>query len=242
MVYVKRTVLFCSLLAAFHAPAFAGGGGGFSGATEVTQMMNNAELAIQTAQDAQALATQINQLNEMLKHGISVNSVWSDANSLLTRLRSSVQQGQAISYASTNVANDFTARYPGYRAPTNYTQQYQQWSDGTLDSIKGSMLAANLQADDLATEDGFHQQLQTLSASASGRMQAIQAGNMIAMENVKQQQKLRSLVMAQMQSQNNYMAAQTQQQAADRANAEAKIQFGLEEVRARRAANAYKKF
>jgi P-type conjugative transfer protein TrbJ len=54
-------------------------------------------------------------------------------------------------------------------------------------------------------------QLSNMSDSASGRMQATQIGNMIAIEQVQQLRKLRQLQMAHSQAQNNYLAFKTQE-------------------------------
>jgi len=52
-----------------------------------------------------------------------------------------------------------------------------------------------------------------MSAGSPGSLQALQAGNMIASQQIDQLQKLRQLYMAQMQAQNSYMAGQAQNQA-----------------------------
>ena len=52
-----------------------------------------------------------------------------------------------------------------------------------------------------------------MSESAAGRMQALQVGNMMAAEQLQQLVQLRQLVMAQINAQNVYMAAQTNREA-----------------------------
>jgi P-type conjugative transfer protein TrbJ len=74
-----------------------------------------------------------------------------------------------------------------------------------------------LQSTQFETEESTMQTLQTLSQSAVGRMQAIQAGNQIAAQPVRQTQKLRQLLMAQMGMQAAFMAGQADQDAAQRA-------------------------
>jgi P-type conjugative transfer protein TrbJ len=112
---------------------------------------------------------------------------------------------------SQNIDDKFKNLYPGYRNSKNFSQDYRNWSDSLMDSIRGSLNAANLQANDFATEDQLINQLQNMSQSTEGRMQAAQIGNMIAVENVQQMRKLRQLQMAQMQAQNGYLASQNQE-------------------------------
>src|SRR5439155_1198143 len=76
----------------------------------------------------------------------------------------------------------------------------------TLNSVR-------LHGEDFATAQGRIQALQALSESAEGRMQALQVGNMMAAEQLQQLVQLRQLVMAQINAQNVYMAAQTNREA-----------------------------
>ena len=87
-----------------------------------------------------------------------------------------------------------------------------------LDTMRGVLRSTQLQADDFLGEDTRLQALQALSDSAVGRMQAIQAGNMIAAEEAQQLRKLRQLVMAQSNAQTVYMANQTNKDAQETAS------------------------
>jgi P-type conjugative transfer protein TrbJ len=69
---------------------------------------------------------------------------------------------------------------------------------------------------------GEDQTLTTLvnqSQSARGRLQAIQAGNQIAAQEVQQMQKLREMMNAQIQNESLYYAQKIQRQAVDDAAA-----------------------
>ena len=48
---LAASIVITTLMLGAVPPAFAGGGGGFAGATEMTQIMNNAELAMQSVQE-----------------------------------------------------------------------------------------------------------------------------------------------------------------------------------------------
>src|SRR3989449_9668582 len=104
-------------------------------------------------------------------------------------------------------------RYPGYRPATDWPAVYDQWTRTTLDTLRGSLAAVRLHADDFADEQRRIQTLTALSDSAEGRMQAIQAGNMLAAEQIQQLAQLRPLMMALINTPNDYMANQTNRDA-----------------------------
>jgi P-type conjugative transfer protein TrbJ len=195
-------------------------------ATEFTQHLNNLLLKENVgnqesmignqhqmlSNQAEMLARQLTQINNMVQNTKTVsNPQWSNTSNLLKELARVVQQGQALSYAGQNIDERFKQLYPGYQASRDFSQDYRNWSNTNMDSIRGALNSANLQANDFATEDSLINQLQNLATTTQGRMQAIQVGNMIAMENVQQMRKLRQLQMAHMQAQNNYLA-KTQQE------------------------------
>jgi len=129
------------------------------------------------------------------------------------RLGQIIEQEQAIAYAMAGMDRVFRERYPGYRPITDWAAAYDQWTRTTLDTLRGSLAAVRLHADDFADEQRRIQTLTALSDSAEGRMQAIQAGNMLAAEQIQQLAKLRQLMMAQINAQNVYMANQTNRDA-----------------------------
>jgi P-type conjugative transfer protein TrbJ len=178
-------------------------------ANSATSLLNQAEM----------LARQLTTINDMVQNSKSVsNSVWSQTSNLLENLARVVTSGQALSYANQNIEDKFRNLYPGYRVNHNYSKDYRNWSDASMDSIRGSLHAANLHANDFANEDQLIAQLSNMSQTASGRMQAIQTGNMIAIEQVQQLRKLRQLQMTQMQAQNSYLASRKQEEITKKAN------------------------
>src|SRR3989441_6529618 len=129
------------------------------------------------------------------------------------RLGQIIEQEQAIAYAMAGMDRMFRDRYPGYKPITDWAAAYDQWTRTTLDTLRGSLAAVRFHADDFADEQRRIRTLTALSDSAEGRMQAIQAGNMLAAEQVQQLAKLRQLMMAQINAQNIYMANQTNRDA-----------------------------
>lgn len=210
---------------------------GFTGAAtaqmavfDPTNFVENFMTALQTlqsnVQEAQQIQNQLSMYRNMLQNTGSLSSTnWANASNELTQLANIAQQGQAISYASTNLDSRFQSAYPGYTSPTNYQQSYQQWTQTSLDSMRGSLNTAGYQNAQMPTEEATLAALRNAATGANGQKAALDAGNQIAMAQVSQLQELRQLTMAQMQSQTAYQATQVQKQAASEATIHAMTQY-----------------
>ncbi len=166
-----------------------------------------------TINQANQIANQIREIQMQVQSLRNIpRGLWGQIQSDLERLQAVIRRTQGISYADVNLASDFTKAYPGFRASTDYTAAYRQWTQNALGGIKTSLEDAGLQSRQLQSEDGVMQALQSLSDGASGHMQALQVGNMIAIQQVQQLQKLRQLQMAQMQAEAGFLAMQQQSQ------------------------------
>jgi type IV secretion system protein TrbJ len=199
-------------MSVFAFNGYAGSVAGTGGSTEVTQLLNNAEMVNQTTQQIMMVQQQLTMLANQAKNLTTApQQIWGQAQSDLMRLTSLVAQGQSIAYSAQNVDQVFRQRFPGYGSTTtntNYGQLYRSWSDASRQGLSTALQAAGFQAGNFATEQAALQQIQGISAGSPGSLQAIQAGNMIASQQVEQLQKLRQLTVAQMEAQNGYLAAQ----------------------------------
>jgi P-type conjugative transfer protein TrbJ len=164
--------------------------------------------------EVQMIANQVKQIENLVQNTRAYAGVWDrEAFPSLVRLGQIIEQEQAIAYAMAGMDRVFRDKYPGYRPITDWAAAYDQWTRTTLDTLRGTLAAVRLHADDFADEQRRVQTLTALSDSAEGRMQAIQAGNMLAAEQIQQLAKLRQLMMAQINAQNVYMANQTNRDA-----------------------------
>jgi len=189
-----------------------------------TNWIENAATAAQTLTIATQQAQQIAMDLANIKNFEASQGQWSNVSNELQQLGNIVQQGQAISYNMNNLDQAFQQKYQGYHPTQNYSQEYQSWSNTTLDTLRTILNSAGLQASFLSSEQSRLDQLKYLSQSSTGRMQAVQAGNMIATETVGQLQQLRQLVIAQTNAQNAYMAYQVQKDQTAQASADNWIQ------------------
>ncbi|WP_301233382.1 P-type conjugative transfer protein TrbJ [Pandoraea cepalis] len=196
---------------AFNVTDAAHASGAVAGATEPTQLLNNLELLQANIQQAQQVANQLRNLTTLPQ------MVWGQAQADLQQLTGIVNVGQTISYAATNVDQVFRQQYPGYGKITNFPQSYAQWGTNTLDNLRSALNVAGLQSSQFASERAALQSIQSMANNPTGQLQAVQAGVSIASMQVDQLQKLRQLMMTQMQAQNTYLATKTQTEQAQAA-------------------------
>ena len=188
------------------------------------QMFEYAEAVNTALNTAESLQTQIQQYQNMVTQGTGLPS--SMYGSIAADLRSVVNiysRSQALGRNLQNLDSQFNSQYPGWQnylsgvagsAQSPYQVQeiapdrYEKWSQQGRDNVKTSLEAANLNTSSFDSEDAQLNQIVARSQSAAGRMQAIQAGNEIAAQNVQQLQKLRDLTATQINMQANYLAQQ----------------------------------
>jgi P-type conjugative transfer protein TrbJ len=175
--------------------------------------------------EAQQIQNQLQQIAMEARNLAALpQSVWSNIQADLNQLQQLAQSSGAISYALQNLSAQFHQIYPGYQAPADYQQQYQQWTNNSLERIGKALDAATQQSKQFEQESATTQSLADLSKAAEGQMQALQAGNMIALQMVNRLQELQHLQVLEMQAQNLYMAQQIQ----DKAAQDAKIKQWLD--------------
>lgn len=205
---------FGLLLSSAAMPAQAAGQ--LVGATEFTQILNNAELVglagqsgIQIDNQVTQIAHQVEQIQNqlriyenMLQNTLTLpEQVWGQVENDLNRLRAIVGEGQGIAFSMGNLDDVLQSRFQSFADFKNglaggetFSSSYQQWSDTNRDTIGATLRAAGLTADQFSSEEATMAQLRSASESADGQMKALQIGHEIATQQVAQAQKLRGLV------------------------------------------------
>lgn len=216
----RTTTAMLAVVAAVALPAAAIAGGVTGEATEFTQLANNAELVALVGKSAEQVnnqITQINQLAQQIQNQLMIyenmlqntaqlpDHVWGQVESDLGRLKSIVGQGQGIAFSMGNIDDVMSQRFQSYADfrttlpdNTRFSSTYQTWSTTNRDTIAGTLKAANLTAEQFASEESTMSSLRSMSESADGQMKALQVGHEIATQEVAQMQKLRGLVSQQM--------------------------------------------
>lgn len=205
-----------SLSVALPSPAAAF----FGGASEFTQLLNNAELIglagqsgvqienqlTQIAQQVEQIQNQIRIYENMLQNTLTLpEEVWGEVENDLNRLRAIVGEGQGIAFSMSDLDDVLQQRFQSYAqlqdeslAGEDFSSAYQNWSDTTRDTIAGTLKAANWTAEEFSSEEATMERLRAMSGTSVGQMQALQVGHQIATQQVAQMQKLRGLVSQQM--------------------------------------------
>ncbi len=188
------------------------------------QMFEYAEQVNTALNTADQLRTQIQQYDNMIKQGMQLpDRVFNQISADLDRVKGVYQDAQSLGRNISNLDSKFRDQYQGYdsylkangKTSVAMPDRYKKWSTQGLDNARTAMKSAGMNTSTFASEDAMLNQLVSRSQGAQGRMQAIQAGNEIAAQNVQQLQKLRDLTATQIQLQSNYMAQMSERQAVD---------------------------
>jgi P-type conjugative transfer protein TrbJ len=194
--------------------------------TEWTQLANNLQLVKQLEQQVLQVQNTIKQYENMLLNSLPLKKQeWGKAMADIKKLNALFKQAKSLSFASQNLDVLFAKKYGDYKS---YLQQnlgdedlsakYQQWSEDTNDSVLTTLKAAKLQADQMeGEEDRYLRQLEEKAESAEGRMQALQVGNQAAIHLSRQIQKLRQLILLQLQLQAKYIQMRMDREVAQQA-------------------------
>jgi P-type conjugative transfer protein TrbJ len=222
----RRRLLVIAVALALPRTGSSGVVGGF--ATEWTQLANNLQLINSYIRQGEELRQKILMVADMAKNSLNLPmQVFGPIMTDISRLAGVVQNGRALAYSMANLDAEFRNRFRGYGYNANtWFRDYRDWSQTSLDTTLGTLRAAGLQGQQLASEQAVLDQLRTMAQSSDGRMKALQVSNQIMEQQVQQLMKLRQLILADLQSKQAYQAAQIQKQASEEAGTERYFQFG----------------
>jgi len=175
-----------------------------------------AQQASQLSNEEQMLSNEVTQLAQLVSilENLQQNSVggsnraWGEVEQTLETLSKAMQVGQALSYDLGNLSNEFQVRFPGYVAPRDWNRSYREWSQSSLDTLRGTLISAGRNVGDASTIQDEINALRSANQSTDSRLEAIQIGNQLASLEIAEVTKLRQLVAAQITSQNTYAASE----------------------------------
>lgn len=194
-------------------PALAGGGpglGSIMGATLPEQLIQEITAGNQYAEEATQTAQQIQMLYNQTRNLQSIPMMmWPSISSQLMNLVNVIGNAQGLSYATVNSAAAVQAQFG---TPTgvlpNYGASLQQWTSNFDGQIAGVLQQYNMNSSQFQNTQMAMSAIEQMGQSATGRMQAIQAGNQLAGVTANQVQSLQSDIEAGNQAQMNFMAMQ----------------------------------
>ena len=192
--------------------------------TELTQLANNLQLADQLARQVELVQEAIKRYDNMLRNTKGLE-VFRFGNALgeIRQVTALLDQAKSLSITSADLDGKFAEKYKDYAAyvrdrldPQALDAKYQQWSEETNSSVLTTLKAAHLQVSQIEGDEASNfTALEQLATTAQGRMQALQVANQIALAAARQTQKLRLLILTQLQLQANFIQTQTDRQTAE---------------------------
>ena len=206
-----KAVLLAVLLAGLPRPALA------VVATEATQLANHLELVKQLEQQMALVQQAIKHYQNLITNTNPLDSqIWSNALGEIAQVNKLLAEAKSLSFAAGNLDGQFSGKYRDYASyvasrigDEQLSSKYQQWSEDTNASVLTTLKAAGLQAGQIeGDEEAYLRQLQDMAETTEGRMQALQLGNQTAIAGLRQTQKLRQLMLMQLQLQANYIQQQ----------------------------------
>jgi len=198
-------------------------------ATEFTQLLNYGQLLGVNLTAASQLSVEIQQLQNSIRNLVLLpNQIFGPIQADINSLARIVQGGYSLAYSMANLDAQFTSRFKGFAGftPNNYYNNYQTWSQTSLDTTLGTLQAAGMQGQQLQNEQAVLSSLRTMAETSDGAMEALQVLGEISEQEVQQLMKLRELMLADLQSKQAFQAAEIQQQANGEAAAQQFFQFG----------------
>lgn len=235
---MKKTT-FSIITAMLMSVSLNAGGGMTGGATEVTQLANNAQLASSYSKQIQQYALQLQQYeqqvmqyqNQFLSYKMMLANIgqlpdrqWNEFTNSVNGMRNIMSQTGGMTYTASNYSQQFQSTYPGYEKfvseNINPSEVYLSTSEETRNTVDGALRYMNMSQQDLEDDQTTMRELQSLSQSADGQKAAVQAANEIALHQTAQLKKLHQTMMVQANAQNQAIVAEQTRQDAVKADIE----------------------
>jgi P-type conjugative transfer protein TrbJ len=194
-------VLFCFSANAVRAGGMSGG------ATEVTQMMNNAELVHQVAQLAQQIQNQITMIQDMIYNTLTIpDQLFRNVKGVYSKVKGIIDKTRGLVYNLANMDEELKRRFKSYSDLSSISQisdfssEYRNIVDTQMETIRSTMEAIGVSFEELVNDDASAlEELQHKASSAEGRNELIQATNQLLGFMAEDAMKLRQLQMMQAQ-------------------------------------------
>lgn len=195
------------------------------------QAKSYAETLKQTLNQIESLTNQAESLSYQIQNlkSLDIHS-WGDAQNQLNRLASIARQGESMAYSLVDLNEKWNAQFRGYdewasEVQTNdmVTQQYRDWGVMMQSTAKSSLSVANEMAAIQQQDEDTLSALQQNSTSATGALQAAQAGHEIAAQTTRQLQKMQTLMQADIQMTATSISLAEEKEAQARAATQAAI-------------------
>lgn len=206
MVIRKTTA---ALVAAMSFSSAHAGGGMTGGATEFTQIMNNAELVSIYSSEIQQVAQQLQMIQNLVQNTKQLPiQMWSSVESNLVSLVNAITSVSGVVNASEDALAMTQQQFGDGGILSNHENRLRSWNQGVNNQIGTALRNMGLNAGQFQTRQQALSQIQSASQSATGRMQVLQAGNQIAGLMVNEMQSLHGTIISAEQARLNAVAVE----------------------------------
>ena len=208
----KRKFVLC-MLASIVSPTQVFAGGAIAGATEITQISNNLQLAMAYAKQVQQYSNQLLQYKTMLDNLIKnpLSLLGPEIGQMISQVGQIMSAGKAIGSNLSQIAKNYGDTFKRAEAHS-IAENYLKWSATSLDTLEGSLKAAGLHRQKYENETAKLQALFSESQNTGGNLQALQTLSKITVEQIQQTQRLGDLIATQNIAASTFMAEQTARQ------------------------------
>ncbi|GHV41083.1 conjugal transfer protein TrbJ [Synergistales bacterium] len=221
---IAMCVLSCSVVNIILAGvgiAFAGGGGLSGGATEITQRMNNSELAAQVKKSMEQINNQITQISNeitMITNQITMiqdavyntftipDQIFNEVKRVYAKVNGVISKTKGIAYNLANMDEELIRRFKSYGDISSFANvvdlstEYRSVVNTQMETVRTTMEAIGVSMEELTNDDASAlKELQRKASSAKGRNELIQATNQLLAFLAEDAMKLRQLLMMQAQ-------------------------------------------
>ncbi|RYZ90874.1 MAG: hypothetical protein EOP04_02485 [Proteobacteria bacterium] len=197
-------VILCFLSTNVFAGAVDGGS---LEATQVLDFMENLRQGEQLEAQVRNIRQQLERQTDMVKD-MQTNtqrlsdSDWETVRASFLALAKNYREGQQLAYKSANNSSSYDEKMKMQQAyernestSTATSANINAWSKYNTSSTQSALSAIDMQAADLNNEHSTIKQLDRLGKTSRGRLQVMQVGNSIAIQQTQQMQKMRVLMM-----------------------------------------------
>ena len=202
-----KIIALCVLFCFMSNAAYSGGGGISGGATELTQLANNSELAAQVAQLAEQIQNQIKMIQDMVYNTLTIpDQLFRDVKGIYSSVKGIIDKTRGIAYNLSNIDEELKRRFKSYgdlaslSRVSDFSSEYRQIVDTQMETVRSTMEAISVSFEELVNDDASAlKELQKKASTANGRNELIQATNQLLGFLAEDSMKLRQLQMMQAQ-------------------------------------------
>lgn len=204
---IRKTV--AALVAVMSISSAHAGGGMTGGATEWTQLANNAELVSIYSAEIQQVAQQLQMIQNMVQNtGQLPIQMWSSVESNLVSLVNAITSVNGVVNATEDALAMTQQQFGSGGILSNHENRLRSWNQGVNNQIGTALQNMGMNAGQFRTRQQALSQIQAASQSATGRMQVLQAGNQISGLMVNEMQSLHGTIISAEQARLNAIAVE----------------------------------